>query len=49
MRIGVIFKILILYLDSYIGICGGVFVGKACGNRIVNISTQVHSSLYSKN
>lgn len=36
---------LVLYLDSYIGMCGGVFVGKVCGNRIVNIlSLQVHSS-----
>lgn len=41
---------LVLYLDSYIGMCGGVFVGEACGNRIINIlALQVHSSLYCKN
>lgn len=39
---------LVLYLDFYIGMYGGMFIGGACGNRIVNIFV-LHFSLYSKN
>jgi hypothetical protein len=36
---------LVLYVDSHCGICGGMFVGKAYENTIVNISVIPNSIL----
>lgn len=39
---------LVLYLDSYIGMCGSVFVGEAYRSRIVNISAVLVHSFVAK-